>query len=223
MWGPANKKIGQIQKLLQEQEPERQEIQRAIKELDRLVNPASEDMDPPKSQFRSILEDCREILAGRPTDAELQSFQNRLAKIEKKGNDAYGTKNHREWANVNDTLMQLYSRIQKLTGGGGDNGGGTEPEPLTWELKKSAGHQIDGYRSSLDAKREECLAAPEYETKYKPRCDRVAKLIDQMESDIDKIDEELSSKQALAKIRQAMRLIPAVEDGLRNIIVDVGK
>ena len=214
--GLGKKLALKIEKLLDEQEPDRQELNRALFEFDRIVNPPPDDMDPPRAQFRQIAEDCRDLLASKGPDADNLPFFNMLNKIENDGNDAYTTKNQKKWKTANENLAHLNHRIQKV---GSDNGE-TELPPTTI-MKDHAKLQVDGLCNELNVEREKLEHRGDFGTKFKPRCNEVEKLLDTMKSDIDKIDDDLEPKRGLAIIKHTMRFFDRLKRKIQTLGQDI--
>ncbi len=201
--GQGAKLSKKLQKLFDELEPDKQEIYRALKELERLVEPPPEDMDPPRAQFRRLLDECRDMIAAKGADPQLDPIKTALSRIEADGNNAYTTKNHKQWATANENLAKLHDRLEKLTGA---DGGGSEPElPPTPVLKDHFKQEVDGLRAALNMKREELEPRPDYAGKLKSRCDNVETMLDKAEADIEKIDDKLEPKRAVAQLQIIVR------------------
>jgi hypothetical protein len=201
--GAGKRLIREIEKKFAEQKQDKQEIHRALKELDRLVNPPADDMDPPRAEFRGNLEVCRELVASKPDDPGIKAFQPQLDRIEHQGNDAYATKNKRKWSNVNDALRQLRSRIERIITGG-DGPGPIEHQPSPTEVQKAGGKiRIDQMRASLRAARDNVERQPDYNTRWRPRCEKVERALDTMEKAIDRISNDLPPEQCEGQIQLA--------------------
>ena len=219
--GQGAKISRKINKLFGELEPDRQEIHRATKDLDRLVNPPPDDMDPPRAQFRGLVENSRNMLSAAGTDPQLDPLRTALSQIERDGSDAFTTKNHRKWSTTNESLNKLHSRLTKVTSGGDEGGSGTQELPPTPILKDYFMQDVDSLRSSLTLKREEIERLPNYDTRLKPRCDEAARAIDQMEAAIDKVDDGLDPKRARGQLQIAVRAKQKLERQIAQIAVDV--
>ena len=166
-----------------------------------MVNPPPDDMEPPRSQFRQMLEDARDLLSAQGTDTQLDPLRTALGRLEADGNDAFTTKNHKKWAATNESLAKLHARILSVAGRSGGGGGGDRELPPTPILKDHFKQELDGLRAALHAKREELAGLDRYPTKFKPRCDTIESTVDQLESSIDQVDDELEPKQALGQLQ----------------------
>lgn len=220
--GQGAKLSRKVDKLFGELEPDRQEIHRAVKDLERLVDPPPDDMDPPRAQFRRLVDDSRNMLSAAGADPQMDPLRTALGQIERDGNDAYTTKNHKKWANTNESLTKLHGRLVKVTtGGDGASGGGSEQElPPTPILKDHFKQEVDGLRSALMMKREELERLPDYPTRLKPRCDDAEKAIEQMDAAIDKVDDDLEPKRALGQLQIALRAKQKLEKQVARINID---
>jgi hypothetical protein len=203
--GAGRKIVERIERLLEEQDPDKQELHQALRELDRVVNPPPEDMDPPRLEFRQLVDETRELLAEAGTNEELKPYASMLARIEKDGNDAYMAKNSRKWSLANDSLRQLHQRVVRVMEGGDDQRKRVGSLPAACEIKDWGLQQLESLRSKLRTERELVERLEEYESKYKKRCDDLARAIDQIEQEIEKIDDQAESEQALAQMKMALR------------------
>jgi hypothetical protein len=200
-----------LKKKFAEQEPDKQEIYRVLKDLDRLVNPPPVDMDPPRSRFQRFAQECHELLDARRPDPQLDSMRTVLNRLEQDGPDAYFTRNQRKWSAVNESMARLYQRLFKLAGD-------LPPTPL---LKGYCMQEMYRLRRTLDQKREELVSLSNYPTKFKVRCDDIEKWIDVMERAIDQVDDDLEARQGLAKLQIVLRHRPPLLNRMRCIEHDV--
>ena len=220
--GAGGKVSRKLQKLFDEFEPDRQELQQALRELDRLVNPPPDDMDPPRTQFHRTVADSKDLLASQGVDPQLAPLRTALDRIEREGNEAFTTKNIKKWAAVNESLGKLHARIVKVTtGDGGDGGGGGHELPPTPILKDHFQQETDGLRSALQLKREALESRADYPTKFKARCDEIARAIDQIDINIDKVDEALDPRRAIGQLQIAVRAQKQLEKRIREAGDDV--
>lgn len=218
--GPGEKRVKKLRKLFDEQEPDRQEIHHEMKMLEKMVNPPPDDMEPPRTQFVSMLEECREMLGAKADDPNMQSFQPILKRIEKEGNDAHATKNRKKWGAASESLRQAHARIDKVAGGGAGGGGGGGALPPTPLLKDRFGQDVDGLRAALRMAREKAAKRPDYGNKDKPRCEALERDVDTLEKGIGKINDELPPDQGLAQLRLVMRPFDGIKRKIR--LVDEG-
>lgn len=214
--GAGEKLVVKIQKLLNEQQADRQELDRELKKLDHLVNPPADDMEPSRNEFQVKLEDCRSMLSGKPNEPNLQAFHPRLKRIEKEANDAYTTKNRKKWAAANESLNQEHSRIRKLIEGGDGPPPPTDlpPTPI---LKDDISQRIDGLRAALIQARDNAAQRGTYEQHDRSRCDQLEREIDAMQAAVEKISDDLDPKAALAQMQLIMRPANTVKEKTRYI------
>ena len=216
--GKASKVSKGIQKLLDEQQPDVHEVYAALKELDSMVHPPEDDMEPTRGQFRELVEVCHDML-NASSDPQLQPLQNVLGRIEKEGGEAYATRNRKRWAKANENLIKLYGRLQKV--GEAQGGGGPDPEPVTWEIKERARQEAAQLRTRLEERRDQLQSHPKYASKSQPRLEEIEKLLDQYEREVEKIDDDLDGRQSNAKVQQARRPIPRIHQGIEHADVDI--
>ena len=201
--GQGKKLVRKVEKLLGEQQPDRQELQRAIKELRRLVEPPVDDMDPPRGKYLQLLEECNKMLSDEGADKQIQSLRPILSNIEKESNDAFTTKNQRKWSQEYKKLEAIYQRIKQAISGG-DNGP-KQQLPPTPILKDHFRDDVDQLRVALENRRMELHHRNDYDSRYKPRLDRIDGQIDQIYKAIEKVDDNLKPEQALGQLQLAMR------------------
>lgn len=204
--GKGAKLARKLAKKFEEMEPDRQEIVAALKEFKLLVYPPPDDMSPPKARFVGLVEECQAILATKSDDPTTPSYQQLLAKLEAQGNEAAQSKNQKKWTTVNDSLENLYSRINKKADQKFE-----EPElPPSSVLKQQGIQEIEQLRVACQRKREACQSDPAFPT-IGQRLERVDKRLDVMIATIEKIGDDSNPKQALAKIRSVLAPRPQIE------------
>jgi len=213
--GKGEKLSRKLTKLFSEMDPDKQEILVAIKQLDQLVNPPPDDMNPPKAEFRRLVENCRDLLEGKLSESGTQPLQQMLERIENDGNDAATTKNHKKWAATNESLVKLYARIEKVSGKGDDST--EESLPPTVVLKEQGRRCVDRLRSKARAKGEASEHEPRYIKSIKPRLEKIQKSLDQMVVAIDKIDDNAPPKQGLALVQSALTRAPQLEQEIEKV------
>jgi hypothetical protein len=161
-------------------------------------------MDPIRAEFNGNLEMCRELIASKPDDPGLRPFLSQLDRIEQQANAAYTTKNRRNWANINETLLQLRSRIEKIVNGGReDDGGGPRKLPPPDVLKDQARMQIEQMRATLRTNSDNVSGEPDFE-RWQKRCEVIERDLDTMEKAVERISSDLSPEQCLGQIQQAL-------------------
>lgn len=201
--GKGRKLINKLQNLLSEQPPDKQEVHAALRELERMVRPPAEDMDPPKSEFNGLVDECSDLIQTLGTDPQAQRFANSLQKMRDEGNDAFVTKNQRKWSIVNDKLAKLRAKLDRA--GSLEEEGRKDTQPTTWQLKDHYKLEVDQLRTALRSKRAELERGANYEKMWREVCDNIDRALDQMEIAIDKVDEEIESNKAHAQLQLATR------------------
>ena len=201
--GRGRKLSSKLQRLFAEQAPDKQEIHAALKEMNALVNPPAEDMNPPRAQFRQLIEHSQDLLDSKGTDPQVEPLRPLLKRIETEGNDAYTTKNHKKWGLSNDNLAKLHARIQKICDTDTDKKEEQTPDTVT--LKDQARQQVDQLRTYVQNKHEDLRNLPRYPTRIRARLDGLESMLTQMDKAIEKVADGADPKQAMAQLRQAIR------------------
>jgi len=218
--GKGRKLANQIKKLFAEQEPDKQELVRAIRELDRLVNPPLDDMDPPRAHFMGLLENCRNLMDAKGSDPEIQPLRPMWDRINEDGRDAYITRNHKKWTTVYESLRLLYDRLAKL--GEKGKGDGDDDIPPT-EMSKDQGHQeVEGLRALLATERMKLESQPDYASTIRRRVEEIEKSLGEIDTKIDKISGDLPPKQGQAQVLIALQPARKLEQDIRKLGEYVG-
>src|SRR5262249_44766646 len=152
-----------LDKLFGEQAPDRQEIFRAAKELDVLVNPPKDDMEPPRARFRQLVEATQDMLRDGP-DAQLVPLRPLLKQIEADGPEASTTRNHKKWATANESVEKLHQRAIALRTPARDTPRELPPAPI---LKDWAYQTADGLRAALAEECRKLESLPAYASRIK--------------------------------------------------------
>lgn len=215
----GRKIVKELDRLFGELEPDRQEIDRALRQLDRLVNPPPDDMDPPRSEVNRRLSDCEEMLGALSGDPQTHALRQVLEKIRADTADAINTKNHKKWKMADEHLAKLQNRMTTVAEGGAAESSSGSQLPPPALLKDQAHAQMDGMRSALRIARSEVQRQPDYETVWKNVADQIDRALDRLDMEIDKISDDGDPNQALYQIRIVLR--PA--DGLMKDIKRIGK
>ncbi len=159
--------IDRISHLFEQQPVERQEINAALMQLERVILPAADPMVPAKKHFIDLLDSCRKAIAlmsaeaetvltqakvsgpsatwrkgtarqrqptdhaGRPDAAVLAKAKDTLRKceqcakilerVEKNGLRAHERRDRKAWAEANDTLAGIQSRLRNQSGAAHDS------------------------------------------------------------------------------------------------------
>lgn len=217
--GAGAKLVKRGKKLSNELQPDRQELYQTCCELDRLVNPPMEEMDPPRSKFRRMIQECDRIIQSS-SDPQIQAYQTERQKIEDDGNLAYDEKNDRLWKNANVSISQLYSRLTSaLDSQGGPAGPPPEPDPA-WMIKDICRSRIERLRTEYEHKHAMLQPLLNYESKLKPRCAAIEASIDKMEHDVEAVDDDEAPRKAQMVLSRIMKEEKRIRRDITIIEVD---
>ncbi|HYH67188.1 MAG TPA: Hsp70 family protein [Urbifossiella sp.] len=222
--GIGAKKSKQAAEMLNKQTADPQEVNRSVKELERLVNPPADDMSPPQGTFRRKVDGCRTMLQSVSGDPQAAPLGKMLDRIEADGNQAATTKNQRKWGMVNESLGQLEDRIDKLVdpnkGGGGPSPPPTPPPP-TPLIKDHFLHQVSGLRRALAQEWEKLekdrAKFDKHQGIFRGRREKIEAGLDQIEAAINKVDDNLESNQGSAQVQLALRPRPQIEKQIKEL------
>ncbi len=214
--GPGKTLVRRIAKKIEGQAPDRQELFEAIKELDRVVNPPPDDMDPPRRDFENLVSECRENLAANAENPSLKAFASQLDRVEAAGKEACAQKNNRRWQTANDTLRKIAAAIEDAISGPRPKSETKTPPPSV--LKAQAARQIEGLRAELKTARDACIREGRGDT-WIARCEEYARKIDHMASEVAKIADDSPPEQAMAQVQSYLG--PAL--GLGKKIAEIRK
>lgn len=211
--------IRKISKIVEGQSPDRQVLYERIKELDRIVNPPADDMDPPRREFEGLVAECRELLAANAGNAAVKAFESQLDRVETAGKDACETKNNRKWAQANETLARIFANLRKLVEGSSKESSPETPPPSV--LKAQGQRVIEGLRAELKSARESRMREAGSE-RWLPHCEECARKIDYMASEIAKIPDDTPKEQALAQIQSYLGPSETLRKKIARIRTAVG-
>lgn len=219
--GPGKTLVRKIKKIAEEQSPDRQILYERIKELDRIVNPPPDDMDPPRREFENLLAECRELIAANSEAPALKAYGSQLDRVETAGKDACETKNNKKWKTANETLQRIAAGIEKaVQGPTPDTPKQETPSPAV--LKAQAARVIEGLRASLKTAREARIREGGAD-RWLAICEEYEHKIDHMASEVGKISDDTNKEQALAQVQSylspAEGLRKKIAEIIRNIIV----
>ena len=208
----------QIEAKFREISPNRQEIWVLVRELDHLVNPPPEDMNPPRARFDRLLLDCRELLSAKSDDPQLQAYSRMVENCERDGRAAYAEKDQRKWSAIYSSLAALYERLKPREPVG--------PPPVIPEtpiLKDQAKMQISECRASLETMRDSLASEnpQKYEATYKSRCQTVERMLDELDKKVDEIPDDLPKEQGLPRMQVALRGLQRAQQSIREIPLDI--
>lgn len=216
--GKGGKLSQKISNLFREQEPDRQEIQQALREMNKIVHPPKDDMEPSRASFINLLEACQALIE-EMAGPEAKANTNRLERIRLEGENAFMTKNRKVWARANENLSILHSKLKNVN----KEDSGPQELPSTGEMKDQFMQELDQLRARLNDMRDRVESYPNYEQVFKGRCDRLDEKIDAMEKAVEKVDDNLDSSKGLGQLRKATRGIDQIPQEIKNIPIDVTK
>lgn len=212
--GGAGKKLVQrARRLTGELQPDRHELYQTCGELDRLVNPPIEEMDPPRSQFAHFVNACREFVQGSQ-DVQMQAYETQLQKCKADGDRAYQEKNPRTWTEANRTIAQLHERLKAASRNDRSDAPQTaEPDPA-WVLKDMGRTIVDRLETDLAQQRKALANRSDFEPRLKLRCDGLADQIEEMRTAIEAVSDDEDPRRA----RSALSRVLGREKTLRRSI-----
>ena len=212
-----------LRRRLAEVPPDRQEVARAVREFEKLVNPPEDDMSPPKSQFDQLLMACRELISEQKDNPQVQTYAKAVDRNEKEGEDAYQKHDEKRWAGVCSNLSGIYQRLMPKPPDEGKRSREPEELPPTPILKDQATFAISQARASLDSVREAWANRDpaKYQAKIRARCDRVDAQLNAMDTQVEKIKDDADPRAARGQLQLALRTLKEAEDTLRKIEHDV--
>jgi hypothetical protein len=196
--GPGKNLVRKIKKITEEQSPDRQVLHERLKELERIVNPPEDDMDPPRRDFENLLAECRELLAANPENNALKAYASQLDRVETAGKDACETKNNKKWTTANETLQRIAANINRAIEGPPPPKPPEIPPPAV--LKGQAMREIEGLRALLKTAREARMREGDWEH-WQGHCEDCARKLDRMAAEIAKIPDDAPKEQALAQVQ----------------------
>jgi hypothetical protein len=196
--GPGKTLMRKIKKITQEQSPDRQILNERLKELERIVNPPEDDMDPPRREFENLIAECRELLAANPENNALKAFASQLDRVETAGKDACDTKNNKKWTTANETLQRIAGNIDRAIQGPKSEKQQETPPPAA--LKGHAMREIEGLRASLKTAREARMREGDWQH-WQGHCEDCERKIDRMAAEVAKVSDDTPKEQALAQIQ----------------------
>lgn len=217
--GPGRTLVRKIRQISEGESPDTQLLHEKIKELNRIVHPPKDDMDPPRRDFENIIAECHEILASDPENKALKAYASQLDRVEIAGKDACETKNNKKWTNANEALQKITTNMKKVVGKIIDQPPPTLPP--TPVLKAQGTQIINGLRADLKTAREARLREknPEF---WFAVCEKCEQVIDNMASEIRNISDDVPSDQAMGKIQSCLipsdvlrKKISRIKDGIQ--------
>ncbi|MCA9179146.1 MAG: Hsp70 family protein [Planctomycetales bacterium] len=213
--GKARKISSSVEKKFAEQEPDIQEIHELLRNLDRLINPPADDMDPPLADFLSIIAECKQILKQHSSDPQMEPFQTIPDRIEQSGANAFRTKNNREWIASYENAVELLKRLKALI-----NVPPPPPPtelPPTPELKDQMRQLIEAVRGELAVEEQKLSQREDFVTVIKPRADKLGQELGMQEAETEKIPDESKPEAALGRLQMIHQKVERVRRRIPDI------
>jgi hypothetical protein len=238
-------RLDEIAKLFDQIPLERQEISAALKELNRILTPPDDGMNPSFSEFlksvrrsrdavemlhKSVEEIEREIAEADPHSREVRSARKKISRqrrkatqisesldgLESRASEIYANREHRSWAKVNESVMTLYaSAIEHKR-----TGSAVPPGFLT---KMRASFLVDQQIHRLNAAAEKLKHQDKLDDWY-PEIRRIFAGLHRMKTEAAAIDDQLSDNQIMSKSRQLeIALLIPLQRAIDNLGVDISQ
>ena len=217
MLGGKGEKIAKkIRNLFAEQFSDLQEIYQAIKELEVMLAPEKDDMQPPMEDFQSNADECRRMIAESDSEQSKQHFDT-LERIEKDASDARMMKDKRKWSTVNEQLKKLISKLRPKVDENDER-----DLPTTDELKDMFHDEIvENLRVALSAKIQSMQSMKTYDsTKHGTKSAKIERSIVELQERIRAIDDNIEPKKALLKQQSIAREKPRIMEIIRRLDLD---
>lgn len=200
--------------------PDRQEIWLALRQLQQIIAPPVDDMEPPMEEFEQLVLHVRDMLASQGADPQVQAHGKLVERLENEGRAAHARKDQRSWAQVNANLEGLLRRLlpRESSGGGGSHRRSTAPTALQ---KLQANMQLDQTRQLL-REREAALLQQGKLERMQGRVNRLYEDIDRAESMIEQIDDATEPQAAQSQIQLVyFQKIKPIVDQIETLGYDV--
>jgi actin-like ATPase involved in cell morphogenesis len=215
--GAGGKSARNIKKKLDDIKPDRQGILQDIITHENLIHEEEDEMQPPWSDFASLLLECRQIIT--ETDKpSVKKYESVVDSVEKEGKTAYDTKNEKKWIQVNNSLESTLNKLKAIAGGGG--GGNGDKLPPTYKLKEYFMMEVSKTRGDLEQAVEtniEIIGLAKYETGWKNYSEEIHDDLNKMDDSIEKVPDDMDNKQALARLQQITGKLKKLEKKIKIV------
>lgn len=220
MYGRAGMLVGDIERLLDNQPLERQEVYVALRKLQGLLKPPEDDMNPTRQRFCEVVAQCRsgvENLTARakaalakvdgseqeePIEQRVVAAANRdlrraehfgplIDRLEREGLAAHEKRDHRGWARFYDALTSVVIQVQERPDIG---------DLPTMLVKMFSSFEVMSLMGELD-EREGLLCKEGRSGDWQGEVDRIRSVLNDAMRKIDEIDDSLPSEQGRAQVR----------------------
>jgi molecular chaperone DnaK (HSP70) len=198
--------------------PDRQEAWLLLRQLDRVVHPPREELNPPLADFESLLLDIRDLLAARSSgDPNLQALATITNRLDKEGRAAYARREARRWAQAYDGLLNVFRNLRP-TGRPPVDSHELPPAELQ---KMTAIMRLDQLRQQLRAKEAELMDNVGFDH-LRSRADHIRLAIDDLQGTVEKIDNDTDPGAASARIKLVTYKIDPISEDIRLLNFDIG-
>ena len=214
--GKGERILRNVDALMDEMEPDRQEISRLLNDYSHMIDPKKDDLKPSRAEFRATVEEVRELIEQK-SGPEKTTLETQIDQLEEQGREAAQTKNRRTWAHVYDGLLALRSKLQPRSSGGAS----AKELPPTPILKEAFGQMLEQARKILDSEKEKLRTRKDYQSRILPRADGLAAELDRIEAAIRKVSDDLPPNQGFAQLQLLNREKEEVERKAKNLEIDV--
>lgn len=208
----GNRIAAGIDSLFDEMNPDKQGLFRELRQLEQLVTPRRDELQPPRMQFRWKVAACRAILATQPGNVELSSYLPQIESAEKQGGEAFQARNQRRWSAAYQSIDRLHRQLEQVA---------APPPPRTVttpEVKAAWKQDVDDLRQQLTDRAAAVRQAKPHDTRLPQRIATVAADLNEMEAAIASIPDDLDVETARARLHVAITALkPVVERKLREL------
>ncbi len=213
----AAESIVTVERLLEQQPLERQEVFVALRRLNDLINPPEDDMNPTRRRFCEVIAECREALDGMAQKADdilaeasgngstdqglITGAQRNLRKaehyrpaidaLEQQGLAAHERKDRRSWSRIFDAVTDILVQVRERPDIG---------ELPTFLHKVLSSFEVMRLMNELD-EREERLSGEGRLGDWQGEVSRLRAVLTNALAQIDKIDGDMASEQGRARVR----------------------
>jgi hypothetical protein len=202
--------------LLSSPAPDRQEVWLAVRGLDRKVRPPRDELNPTLANFEGIVLRIRDVLAGQGSDPNVQAHARIVDRLENEGRAAHARRDARRWAQANDGLRSLLSRVERPARAGHDD---SELPPADLQ-KMIAGMQLDQVRQELRAKEADLTDRGDGD-RFRSRTDRIRAEIEAVQASIEQIEDDAGASVANARIQLMKHKMRAISDDIQFLDDDI--
>lgn len=233
----------EVDRLLDQQPLERQEVDVALRKLTRLLEPPRDEMEPPKQVFRRVVEECRAGLDEMARKAEeaiaesadnggqltmdrrvLENARNSLVRtkhlrqtvdnLEERGLEAHNRRDQANWSRLYDALTDVQQKTQERP---------RSEAPPTVLSKVFAQMEIMKQDRLLSMRVAEIREAGRL-SDWKREIDRIQRGLNTVIGEVNGIDDDLPGEQGRAQIQRVMsRSLKPWQEAIGRLGVDISR